>query len=122
MAISAIEQNRFKGSSNPIYLFHEAAQTFGISKTTLTERFNGRKTRQEAHKHEQKLDDAAQEALVEWIKECGRQNIPLHPSAVAAHAKAISGMEIGENWVVRFRKNHPELRAWWATGMEQCRA
>jgi len=68
------------------------------------------------------LNDAAQEALVEWIKECGYQNIPLHPSAVATHAKAISGIEIDKNWVLCFWKNHSELHAWWAAGMEQCHA
>ena len=122
MAISAIKRNGFKANGNPTYSFREAAQTFRVSKTTLTARFNGQKTREEGHKHEQRLNDAAEAVLVEWIQECGRRNIPLHPSAVAAHAKAISGIEIGECWVQRFRKRHPELRARWATGMEQCRA
>ena len=87
---------------------------------TLTAHFNGRQTCKEGHKHEQRLNDAAEVVLVEWIQECGHRNIPLHPSAMAAHAKAISGIEIGECWVQRFRKRHPELRAWWATGMKQC--
>lgn len=122
MAIDMIKQNGFKASGKPKCSFREAAEMFRLSKTTLTERFKGRGTPQGCHKHEQKLDDASQDTLVEWIKECGHRNIPLHPSAVAAHAKAISGVEIGMCWVQRFRKSHPELRAQWATGMEQCRA
>ena len=122
MAISMIKQNGFKASGKPKCSFREAVGLFHLSKTTLTERFKGQGTHQEGHKHEQKLDNASQDTLVEWIKECGHRNIPLHPSAVAAHAKAILGVEIGMCWVQHFGKNHPKLQAQWATGMEQCHA
>ena len=52
----------------------------------------------------------------------GRRNIPLHHTAVAAHAKAISELEVGEAWVRRFRTWHPDLKAKWTTGQEKCRA
>jgi len=115
MAISVMKWNGFKANGNPSYSFHEAAQMFHVSKTTLTACFNGQKTCKEGHKHKQSLNDAAEAALVEWIQECGHQNIPLHPSAMAAYAKAISGVEIGECWVQCFQKRHPELQAVRAT-------
>ncbi|KZP02324.1 hypothetical protein FIBSPDRAFT_658800, partial [Athelia psychrophila] len=85
----------------------EAAAAFNISKTTLTSRFNGRKTRHESHKHQQSLSPGAEDALKAWAKELARRGVPLHPSAVAQQASAISGKPIGEHWVHRFRTRHP---------------
>ena len=61
-------------------------------------------------------------ALVDWVKEMGRRGIPLHASAVAHHASAISGTPVSERWVHRFRSRHPDLKAKWTTGLEKCRA
>ena len=62
------------------------------------------------------------EVLVEWIMEKGWWNIPLHPSAVAENACAITGLDIGESWVWNFCAQHPELKAKWTTGLEKCHA
>ncbi|KAJ3510026.1 hypothetical protein NLJ89_g4908 [Agrocybe chaxingu] len=122
MAIDAINRNGFYKNSNPILSFREAAIIFNVGKTTLTARFKGRTTRVEAHEKEKKLSTACEEALVEWVKSMGRRNVPLHPSAVAEHACVISGVDIGETWIRRFRACHPDLKAKWTTGMEKCRA
>lgn len=61
--------------------------------------------------------------LVEWIKEKGQQNIPLHRSAVAEHALLIAGVEISESYVRRFQiEMSEELKVRWTTGQEKCRA
>jgi hypothetical protein len=52
LALSAIAQNGLKASRRPVYPIHEAARAFGVSKTTLTARFNGRKTRVKAPEDE----------------------------------------------------------------------
>lgn len=122
LALKAIYRNGFKPDGSPRYSLREAARTFDVQKTTLTARFNGRKTRIEAHEHERKLTPGAEAALVAWIIEMGRRGIPLHPSAVAQHAFVISGVEVGEHWVRRFRDRHGELKAKWTTGLEKCRA
>lgn len=122
LAIAAIYQNGFKKNGNPVFSFREAANIYGVSKTTLTERFHGSQTKTAAHEKEHKLSPACEEALVKWIKKMGRRNVPLHHSVVAAHAKAISGVEIGEAWVRRFRARHPDLKAKWTTGQEKCHA
>jgi len=75
MAISMIKQNGFKANGNPTYSFQEAVQTFHVSKTTLTACFNGWKTCEEGHKHEWRVNDAPEAVLVEWIQECGHQNM-----------------------------------------------
>lgn len=123
LALAAIHSQGLRENGNPKYSLRAAATDFSVSKSTLTARYNGRQTRQAAHEKEKKLPKAAEEVLVEWIKEKGRRNIPLSPAAVAEHASSIlGGTEIGESWVRRFRASHPELAARWTTGLEKCRA
>lgn len=122
LAFKAIERNGYLPNGRTRYSLREAARTFDVPKTTLTERFNGRQTRARAHEHQQRLSPGAEAALVEWIIEMGRRGVPLHPTAVAQHAFAISGVEVGEHWVARFRTRHGELKAKWTTGLEKCRA
>lgn len=122
LALDAVAVNGFKPNGRPWLSLREAAQTYQVSKTTLTARFNGRQCRKEAHKHEMTLSFGEEAALVEWMKEMGRRGIPLHASSVAQHASSISGKKIGEHWVQRFRVRHPDLKAKWTTGLEKCRA
>lgn len=122
LALDAIIRNGYRPNGRPWLSLREAAKVYSVSKSTLTARFHGRKTRQEAHEQERNLTYAAESALVEWIQEMGRRGIPLHASAVAEHASNISGERIGEHWVQRFRSRHPELKAKWTTGLEKCRA
>jgi hypothetical protein len=122
LALDAVAKNGFKANGRPWLSLREAATCFNVGKTTLTARFNGRKTKKEAHVHEKTLSFAAEAALVEWIAEMGRRGIPLHASAVAQHASVISGTGVSERWVQRFRARHPELKVKWTTGLEHCRA
>src|SRR4051794_34678164 len=89
LALKAIFRNGLKPNGRPVLSIREAASTFKVSKTTLTARFNGRKTRIQAHKDAQKLSPGAEEVLIEWVCEMARRSLPLHASAVAAHASLI---------------------------------
>lgn len=120
LALEAVTVNGFRPNGRPWLSLCEAAAAYNISKTTLTARFNGRQTRKQAHEQEKTLSLAAEQVLVEWIIQMGRRGIPLHASAVAAHASVISDQRIGEHWVQRFRANHPELKTKWTTGLEKC--
>ena len=122
LALAAITRNGFKGNGRPWLSLREAARLFGVTKTTLTARFNGRKTCKEAHEQQQALSFAEERVLVDWLKEMGRRGIPLHASAVALHASAISGRHIGERWVHRFRLRHPDIKTKWTSNLEKCRA
>jgi hypothetical protein len=51
--LEAVKRNGFKGNGKPWLPLHEAAPLFEVSKTKLTQQFNGRKTKKEAHEHEQ---------------------------------------------------------------------
>ena len=37
-------------------------------------------------------------------------------------ASDIAGREVGESWVQRFKKRHPELKVKWTQTLEKCRA
>ena len=52
MALEAVKRNGFKENGQPWLPLREAACLFKVSKTKLTQRFNGRKTKKEAHEHE----------------------------------------------------------------------
>jgi hypothetical protein len=68
------------------------------------------------------LDTVLITTLMEWVAEMGRRYMPLHASAVAAHASLIAGEVVGESWVHRFCSFHPELKVQWAMGLEKCHA
>lgn len=122
LALAAIARNGFKDNGRLWLSLREAATAFNVSRTKLTERFKGHKTKKEAHKHEKSLTYAEETALKDWVKEMGHRGIPLHASAVAQHATVISGKTIGERWAGRFCAHHPDLKMRWTSGLEKCRA
>jgi len=122
LALDAINQNGLNKSGRPVFSLREASRAFDVPRSTLGACYHGCKTKVQAHEHEKKLSEGAEHALVAWIKEMGRRGVPLHASAVAAHASVISGEPIGENWVHRFRARHSDLKLKWTTGLEKCRA
>ena len=71
LALAAIARNGFRPNGRPWLSLREAAKEYGITKGRLTNRFNGKQTKREAHQHEQVLDFAAKSVLVDWIKEMG---------------------------------------------------
>ncbi|KAH6905771.1 hypothetical protein BKA70DRAFT_1066138, partial [Coprinopsis sp. MPI-PUGE-AT-0042] len=66
-----------------------AAKDFLVHKTTLTARFNGRKTRAASHEFQQKLTAGEEATIVEWIKVQGHQGVPLSPSMLCDLAESI---------------------------------
>jgi hypothetical protein len=122
LALKAIDSYGLQPNGQPEFSLREAAKAYLLSKSTLTGRCHGGKTQAEAHEKEQKLTPGQEMALVEWIKEMGRRGVPLDGPAVMSYASMISGQEIGNGWIVRFRERHPELKAKWTRGLEKCRA
>lgn len=122
LAIEAINHYGFRKNGRPIYSLLEASRHFEVPRTTLSARLHGRPTRQEGHKHEQRLDDAQETLLVEWVKELGYRGVPLAPGTVTGYAEIITGNKLGSSWCRRFRARHPDLKAVWTTSLERCRA
>jgi hypothetical protein len=122
LAIKAINASGLQSNGRPYLSFRQAAKDYDVKRSTLSDRFRGVKNRKDAHADERKLSPAHEKAVVDWAKEMGRRGLPLQIPTLAAYAKAISGQDISDSWVRRFRTRHPELRMRWTTGLEKCRA
>lgn len=99
-----------------------AAIDYKVPRATLTSRHNGRPTRCVAHAHEQKLNPAEEEVLVEWVKEMGQRGLPVTPQILRDHASDICGVDVGVSWYTRFKKRHPDLKVKYTQSLEECRA
>lgn len=82
-ALQAVLASGLNPKGQPVLSLRSAAEQFGVSHTTLTACFHGRKTRTEAHVHQQRLSPSQEEVLKAWIKAEGRRGIPMSPSTVA---------------------------------------
>ncbi|PSR73938.1 hypothetical protein PHLCEN_2v10245 [Hermanssonia centrifuga] len=121
-ALAAVHAEGFKTNGQLNYSLHAAASDFKIPCSTLTARYNGTKTRKEAHKHEQKLSAEAEEVLVTWIKVMGRRGVPFTSSIICEYASHIAGTPVGESWIQRFKSRHTDLKVRWTSSLEACRA
>lgn len=79
--LDAISQQGFLKNGHTVFPLHEAARLYNIPKTTLTSRWHGGQSRKASHEHEQKLKPGHEAALVLWIIEMGRRDIPMHNTA-----------------------------------------
>jgi len=123
LAIAAVRDSGLKADGVTTLLsLREAARIYDVPRGTLTDRYNGVRTRAEAHEHEQLLSDSQEEVLVDWIKVMARRGIPMTASMVRDHVADIIGGPVGESWVDRFKKRHPDLKVKWTTSLEKCRA
>ncbi|KAJ3576997.1 hypothetical protein NP233_g9 [Leucocoprinus birnbaumii] len=100
----------------------KAAANYGVSRTTLTARWNGRLTRQEAHIPQQLLPPPQENLIKEWLKALACHSIPVSPKTLAKYATIISGKTVGPTWSDNFHTRHPDIKARWTTGLECCRA
>ena len=48
----------------------KAALIYGVPRTTLGDRLQGKTTRQESHEHQQKQSSEAEGVLIVWLKVC----------------------------------------------------
>ena len=121
-AMEDIHEQGFRANGRPIYSFRQAAKDYEVSKTTLMNRFNGRRSHRESRQTLQRLTPAQEERVVEFVKTMGHRKIPLTPTTITECASRIAGGPLGKSWLWNFRKRHPELKARWASGLEACRA
>ncbi|KAH7929520.1 DDE-domain-containing protein [Leucogyrophana mollusca] len=122
LALQAVVASGLDPKGQPKLTLRRAATQYGVSRTTLTARYNGRKTRVDSHAHQQRLTPAQEAVLKEWIKALGYRGVPLSHLTVAQHASVIIDEPVSENWARHFRTRHPDLKARWSTGLECCRA
>ena len=122
LAIRAVRDSGLQPNGRTRLSLQQAARDYGVSRTTLTARYNGRETRKEAHVKEQKLSKEEEDVLIAWIKVMGRRGIPFTPALVQEYASELAGEPVGETWLRRFAARHPDVKLRWTTGLESCRA
>lgn len=120
-ALKAVIDSGLNGKGWPKLSLRAAAKQYNVSYSTLTARWNGRKTCTESHAEQQKLTPPQEKVLTDWIKVLGKRGIPLSLEAVAERASHIVGEEVSVNWAQGFRTRHPDLKAKWTTSLESCR-
>ncbi|CAG7851922.1 SubName: Full=Uncharacterized protein {ECO:0000313/EMBL:CCA76406.1} [Serendipita indica DSM 11827] len=119
-AMAFMKQCRANGT---LFTIHNVALRYGVSRTTLQHRWNGRKTRQEANEERQLLNRDEENALVEWIIFWGGKGMPLNAHSVRAIAMAICGQDVWKHWVERFKDRHSQrLKSTWTKAIDHSRA
>lgn len=122
VALEAVLASGLNKKNRPNLSLRKAAETYNVSRSALTGRWNGRLTRREAQVERQKLSPSQEEILKDWAKVMGRRGVPLGFEAIADYASVIVGEHVSVNWARDFRLRHPDLRSRWTTGLESCRA
>ncbi|KAJ3484616.1 hypothetical protein NLI96_g5517 [Meripilus lineatus] len=122
LAIEDILSSGTRPNGKYVLSIRQAAALRQVPRTTLQDRFNGRDTRRESHTKEQKVSPAQEDVLVVWLKIMGRRGIPLTRTTLQEYASEISQVHIGDSWVTRFLRRHPDITVRWTTSLEACRA
>ena len=122
LALKAIAASGMHATGRTKLSTRQAAITFNVPRSTLQDRYNGRKTRHEGHAHEQNLTPAQEEVVVKWVKVLGQRGVPLTQATLRDCASEICGKPIGETWPKRFIARHPDIRVKWTTSLEHSRA
>jgi len=94
-----------------------AAVAFGIPRSTLRDRLNGATDRSTAQQTTQRLTAQQERSLIDWIKELKAQGNPPSHTVIREMASKIettsnptsSPIPIGNHWVDRFIRRHPEI-------------
>ncbi|USP74411.1 hypothetical protein yc1106_01685 [Curvularia clavata] len=92
----------------------KAAQAYGIPRSTLQERLQGRQPNATAHQHQQRLTPEQEHFLVEWIiEEDSRAQPPSHPRVreMATRILHMNGdyQPLGQLWVSHFIARNPRV-------------
>ena len=109
MALDALKKGQFKSQ-------RAAALAFDIPETTLRRRIRGVVSRPQKTANCQKLSDTEESTLLAWILDMDKRGLPLHLPIVRHLAQllvsaCLPSTTIGENWVNRYVKRHPELKS-----------
>jgi len=119
-ALAGIANGRWKSA-------HAAAKELGITRRTLYNRVNNGKSRSQAREAQQHLFESEERALVKWIQSLTVSGTPAQYSIVREMAEHIRNQRskkinddsiehvsyppLGEQWVLRFLRRHPQLKS-----------
>ena len=109
MALDALKKGQFKSQ-------RAASLAFDIPETTLRRRIRGVISSPQKTANCQKLSDTEESTLLAWILHMNKRGLPLHLPIARRLAQLLVSARlpsttIGENWVNRYVKRHPELKS-----------
>jgi transposase len=118
-AIDSIE-SREPGAS---FSYRAVAKRFGVDRTTLSRRHQGRQLSDAAaHQQQQLLNPQQEHELVLYIERCTRRGLPPTREMVQNFAETIVKCSVSERWVSRFLHRHahePTIK--WSAGIDRNR-
>jgi hypothetical protein len=111
LAIQAINKQE-------ILSIREAARRFEVPHTSLRNRLTRCKNRSETRANGHKLDEIEEQSLSQWILSMDSRGAAPRPATVREMANLLLAKRgstivqtVGENWVTKFVKRHPELKS-----------
>ncbi|KAG9189954.1 CENP-B protein [Alternaria panax] len=104
----------------------KAAQAWGVPRSTLQERLNGRQPNAIAHSNQQRLTPEQERLLVDWIlKEDSRAQPPSRPRVreIATQILRMNGDNepLGQLWVPHFITRNPRIASIFGRSVESTR-
>jgi transposase-like protein len=85
------------------FSYREVAKRFGVDRTTLSRRHQGKQVNYEAQAERQLLLNPHQEhELMLYIGRCVRRGLPPTREMLQNFAATIANREVSESWVTRF--------------------
>jgi transposase-like protein len=97
----------------------EIAKMFGLDRSTLSRRWNGRAgSKASQYEYQSLLCDAQELELIKYITELSEQAFPPTGSMVRVFAAEIAGKCPGKNWVGGFVRRHPQIQQGYLHGFD----
>ncbi|RJE17622.1 Pogo transposable element [Aspergillus sclerotialis] len=110
LALQGFEKGQFRS-------LYAAAETFGVSYTTLRNRARGRTSRVDTRANSHKLTQLEEDSLVEWIFSIDSRGAAPRPATIREIANILLAargsnppLTVGVNWALSFIKRRDELR------------
>jgi hypothetical protein len=110
MAVSAYKEKKIKSKQ-------KAAGVFGVSRTTLRARLDGRKSRSETRANGHKLTNSEEDVLVKKLLDADKRGFSIRSEFLRQMAETLlrdrtrnATATLGVNWPYTFTKRRPELR------------
>ena len=103
------------------------AQQYGLPKSSLHDRINGKKTRKEEHQRRQRLSPQEELAIVNWLLRLQAWGWPARIDLIREMAAELlkkkgDTQTLGIHWGLKFLGRHPQLKPAFITPHDQRRA
>jgi transposase len=103
--------------------YRKVAKIFGVDRTTLSRRHQGKQVNHEAQAERQLLLNPQQEQEhMLYVERCVRRGLPPTREMLQNFAATIANREVSESWVTRFLQRHDaQLVTKWSAGIDRNR-